>query len=211
VDIDGTGVAADFAEAIVLTRATGLDVQTMVETGQLYLGGAFAAGNSDPVLTAPSTVNVLEATTFVLTAEATDVDGQPLSFSISGGADAAFFQIDASSGELSFVQPPDFEAPFDAGSDNVYDVSIDVEDGLGGRDTAAIAVSVVDLGTIAPAYSTYNEVAAIGFTEGTAGSDVFVFGPACPARPRSPRSTRPAARTGPPPEMRGRPSPSCAT
>ncbi|WP_417525529.1 SdrD B-like domain-containing protein [Marinovum sp.] len=45
-------------------------------------------------------------------------------YSIVGGADAAFFTIDPDTGELSFINAPDFENPQDAGGDNVYDVVV---------------------------------------------------------------------------------------
>ncbi|MEZ5729487.1 MAG: cadherin repeat domain-containing protein [Burkholderiaceae bacterium] len=52
-----------------------------------------------------------------------------MNYSIVGGADAAFFTIDNLSGTLSFLAAPDFEAPADAGTDNVYDVTVQVDDG----------------------------------------------------------------------------------
>ncbi|HEY6816567.1 MAG TPA: PQQ-dependent sugar dehydrogenase [Croceibacterium sp.] len=64
----------------------------------------------------------------ILTVTAADPDGGALGFSISGGADAALLQI-TPAGALSFRAPPDFEAPGDAGGDNVYDVTLAVSDG----------------------------------------------------------------------------------
>jgi Ca2+-binding RTX toxin-like protein len=77
---------------------------------------------------------------------ATDPDaGQTLSYSIVGGADASKFTINASSGALAFVTTPNFEAPADAGANNVYDVTVQISDGNGGIDTQAIAVAVQDV------------------------------------------------------------------
>ena len=64
--------------------------------------------------------------------------------SIVGGADAAKFTIDATTGALAFVTAPNFEAPTDAGANNVYDVTVQVSDGNGGIDTQAIAVTVTN-------------------------------------------------------------------
>ena len=87
--------------------------------------------NDGPVLVATAAVSVDENTTDVAAGiSATDVDSDTLTFSLSG-ADAALFQIDALSGALNFVTAPDFEAPGDAGGDNVYDVIVNVEDDLG--------------------------------------------------------------------------------
>ena len=56
----------------------------------------------------------------VFTAEAV---ASYLTYSLAG-ADAALFAIDAGTGELRFVNAPDFEKPLDAGKNNVYDVSV---------------------------------------------------------------------------------------
>jgi aryl-phospho-beta-D-glucosidase BglC (GH1 family) len=91
-------------------------------------------------------VSIPENTTAVTTVTATDPDaGQTLSYSISGGAEAAKFIIGPSTGALSFVTAPNFELPTDAGGNNVYDVIVQVSDGQGGLDTQAIAVTVSDV------------------------------------------------------------------
>ena len=61
-----------------------------------------------------------------------------------GGADAAKFTINATTGALTFVTAPNFEAPTDAGANNVYDVTVKVSDGNGGTDTQTIAVTVTN-------------------------------------------------------------------
>ena len=62
--------------------------------------------------TAPArraSVNVAENATAVTTVTATDPDaGATLTYSIVGGADAAKFTINATTGALSFVSAPDF-------------------------------------------------------------------------------------------------------
>src|SRR4029453_11050727 len=76
---------------------------------------------------------------------ATDPDaGQSLSYSISGGADAAKFTINATTGALAFVTAPDFEVPGDANSDRVYDVTVQVSDGIA-TDTQALAIAVTNV------------------------------------------------------------------
>jgi hypothetical protein len=92
-------------------------------------------------------VNVVENQTSVTTMTATDIDLPPdtLTFSITGGADAARFVIDAATGALRFAVVPDFENPTDVGGDNVYDVQVQVSDGNGGTDIQSLAISVTDL------------------------------------------------------------------
>ena len=107
-------------------------------------------GNNPPAITSngagnTAAVSVAENTAAVTTVTATDPDvGQTLSYSINGGADASKFAINVTTGALAFLTAPNFEAPTDAGGNNVYDVTVQVSDGNGGSDTQAIAVSVTD-------------------------------------------------------------------
>ncbi|MEY9403658.1 Ca2+-binding RTX toxin-like protein [Bradyrhizobium japonicum] len=85
----------------------------------------------------------MENTSAVTTVQAADPNTeQTLSYSISGGADAFRFDINPTSGALSFKTAPDFENPTDAGPNNVYNVTVEASDGNGGTDTQAIAVTV---------------------------------------------------------------------
>ena len=106
--------------------------------------------NNAPAITsngagAAASISVAENTTTVTTVAATDADtSQTLTYSISGGADAAKFAINSSTGALSFASAPNYEAPTDSGGNNVYDVTVQVSDGQGGTDTQAIAVTVAN-------------------------------------------------------------------
>jgi VCBS repeat-containing protein len=86
-----------------------------------------------------------ENTTAVTTLMAVDPDGDALSFSLTGGADQARFAIDPDSGALSFVAAPDFESPTDTNLDNVYEVAVQVSDGVGGVDTQTLAVTITNV------------------------------------------------------------------
>jgi glucose/arabinose dehydrogenase len=79
----------------------------------------------------------------IYTATATDAQGNAVTFSISGGADAAAFQITAA-GALSFRAAPDFEAPGDADRNNVYLVTLAAGDGSAST-TLALTVTVTDV------------------------------------------------------------------
>ena len=70
---------------------------------------------------------------------ATDADGDPIVFSLSG-ADAADFEISAD-GALSFKSSPNFESPADADGDNVYSVTVNA---AGGSTDVAVTVTNVD-------------------------------------------------------------------
>jgi hypothetical protein len=107
--------------------------------------------NEAPVITsngggATASVSISENGTAVTTVTATDVDaGATRTFSISGGADAALFAINATTGELTFIAPPDFESPADAGANNVYDVRVRTTDDGGLIDEQDIAVTITNI------------------------------------------------------------------
>jgi len=92
-----------------------------------------------------ASVSVPENTTAVTTVVATDPEAGAITYSITGGADAAKFTINPTTGELSFVTAPDFENPTDVGLNNVYDVEVTATDPLGGTDVQNIAVTVTDV------------------------------------------------------------------
>jgi len=107
------------------------------------------AGNDTPAITsdggsATASLSVPENTTAVTTVTATDADGDTLTYSISGGADAAFFSINASTGVLTFISAPNFENPLDAGANNTYEVIVQVSDGTL-TDTQTSTVTVTDV------------------------------------------------------------------
>ena len=101
--------------------------------------------NRPPTFTSPATANVAENSSgTVYTAIASDLDGNPLTFSLAGGADQAAFRISAT-GALSFATTPDFENPADADGNNVYLVRIGVSDGMVST-TLDLAVTVTNTG-----------------------------------------------------------------
>jgi len=85
-------------------------------------------GNSPPTFTSPATASMVENATLSYKATATDPEGSALTYSISGGADAAKFSLD-STGALTFKSPPDFDLPGDADGNNVYEVQLRASDG----------------------------------------------------------------------------------
>jgi VCBS repeat-containing protein len=107
--------------------------------------------NDAPVVSSGNAFAVPENTTAVATVTGTDEDGNALTFSISGGADAALFSINSTTGALSFNAAPNFEAPADAGANNVYDVQVTVNDGTASANQA-IAVTVTNVNE-APAFT----------------------------------------------------------
>jgi len=92
-------------------------------------GGGGGGANAAPAFTSATTASAPENNGgTVYTATATDPNGDALTFSINGGADAGRFTI-TPAGALSFASPPDFEAPTDADANNIYLVTLAVSDG----------------------------------------------------------------------------------
>jgi len=150
------GAVLDFEQAqshLVTVRADDGLGGTFDEVLTIALTDVFE--NAAPQITSngggtTAAVSVLENTTAVTTVAATDPDaGQALTYSIAGGADAGRFRIDPDTGALSFRFAPNFEAPADAGGDNVYDVTVEASDG-DSSDTQAIAVAVTDVDDTTP-------------------------------------------------------------
>ena len=109
-----------------------------------------------PAFSSPATASVAENQTVAYTAMAADADaGDTVSYSLSGGADAALFTIDPATGVVSFQTPPDFEAPGSADGDNVYDITVTASDNTAGTtDTdQAVAITVTNVNDNAPVFS----------------------------------------------------------
>ncbi|NLQ07665.1 DUF4114 domain-containing protein [Cylindrospermopsis raciborskii LB2897] len=111
--------------------------------------------NQAPRFTNPSaTFSIDENTTAVGTITATDTDGDSLTYSISGGADRSLFIIDSNTGVLSFKTAPNFEAPGDVGTNNVYNLQVQVTDG-NNPVTQDLTVTVTDVNE-APVFSSFS-------------------------------------------------------
>ncbi|MBU6371092.1 MAG: polysaccharide deacetylase family protein [Alphaproteobacteria bacterium] len=103
-----------------------------------------------PVITsngggATAQVSIAENTTSVTTITALSPTGLPLTYSISGGADAAAFVINSATGQLSMAVAPDYEAPTDTGANNVYDLIVRATDQAGAFVAQAIAVAITNV------------------------------------------------------------------
>ena len=71
--------------------------------------------------------SVEENTTAVATIQA--VGGGSKTYSIVSGNDGAAFNINGSSGALTFASAPDYETPTDADTNNIYLVTVKATDG----------------------------------------------------------------------------------
>ena len=107
------------------------------------------ATNAAPVFTSAAAFSADENQTAVGTVMATDADaGDTVTYAVTGGDDQARFQIDPTSGVLTFTAAPDHESPADDGTNNVYQVTVTATGGTGGRAMTAtqdISVTVNDV------------------------------------------------------------------
>jgi hypothetical protein len=112
-------------------------------------GGGGSSLETPPSLNnAPEFVGVMEYsveenTKDVATVEATDPDGDAITYSLSG-LDASAFTVGSNSGVLAFVNAPDYEEPTDAGADNVYEITVSASDGTASA-SLGLVITVADL------------------------------------------------------------------
>src|SRR5439155_6795896 len=80
------------------------------------------------------------AASVVYTVTSTDPDTVCTRSSSLSLTHAAQFNIDTTTGAVTFKVAPDFEAPTDAGADNVYDIVVHANDGVHDT-TQAVAIT----------------------------------------------------------------------
>ena len=113
--------------------------------------------NSVPVFSPFAALGpIVENTTAVGTVHATDPEGQAVTYAISPIAGDGnsyvgqpnLFQVDPTTGAVSFINAPDFENPQDTGGvvDNIYDVWVQASDGNGGVAYQKLSIHVDDDG-----------------------------------------------------------------
>ena len=121
--VDGAGNASDQTVAITVTNAN----------------------DNSPVFTSGAAASFAEnGTGTAYTAAATDADGNSLTYTLAAGGDNDLFNINTTTGAVTFKVAPDFEAPTDAGADNVYDITVTASDGTH-TTNQAVAITVTNL------------------------------------------------------------------
>jgi len=119
------------------------------EGTRLFVSGGNATGATVYGLEpgTPSTALFTEGSTeSVIDVNANDGDGGAtdigLAYSISGGADADLFNIDSSTGNLTFKVSPDYDNPADQDGNNKYEVTVQADDGEDIFNTATIQLTI---------------------------------------------------------------------
>ena len=114
-----------------------------LEVSQDYLFSITNVNEAPTIST--SSLSIAEGSTAIGTIAASDPDASStLSYTISG-TDSSKFSINASSGAVAFLSPPNFESPTDNGLDNTYNFTVTVSDGsLSSSQSIAVAVGNVN-------------------------------------------------------------------
>ena len=114
-----------------------------LEVSQDYLFSITNVNEAPTIST--SSFSIAEGSTAIGTIAASDPDASStLSYTISG-TDSSKFSINASSGVVAFLSPPNFESPTDNGLDNTYNFTVTVSDGsLSSSQSIAVAVGNVN-------------------------------------------------------------------
>jgi Cadherin domain/FG-GAP-like repeat len=108
-------------------------------------------------------ISVAENSTFVTQVAAIDPEGQPLTYRIEGGS--SVFKIDTFTGILSFIVPPDYDAP---GAAHFFSLFVSAFDGTRSSASQSIQIALTNVPD--------NEIDPGAFTDlgGDGRSDVFL-------------------------------------
>ena len=154
------------------TKAVAVNVTNQNETPVITSNGAGSLAITQAGIVTLGSIYVVENSTAVTTVTASDPDAATvLTYSINGGADASQFTIDPATGVLSFTAPPNFDLPTDIDFNNVYEVIVQVSDGML-ADTQTITVTVTNFED-PPVVSTFNGTAAANIITGAANHDII--------------------------------------
>jgi VCBS repeat-containing protein len=125
-----------------------IEFSVLVSDGSLEVSQDYSFSitnvNEAPTIST-SSLSIAEGSTAIGTIAASDPDtSSTLSYTISG-TDSSKFSINASSGAVAFLSPPNFESPTDNGLDNTYNFTVTVSDGsLSSSQSIAVAVGNVN-------------------------------------------------------------------
>ena len=162
----------------------GTDRLTSIEYAQFSDRAVSLINTVAPTITSSSSAITPENVSTsqpIYTTSATDPDvATTIIYSISGGADANLFNINPTSGVVTFKTSPNFETPTDNGANNIYDILVRAADGSLYADKA-VAITVTDVYeplpyTLSSGTSSFNEGTNASFmlstTNVTAGTVV---------------------------------------
>ncbi|WP_305983636.1 Ig-like domain-containing protein, partial [Roseivirga thermotolerans] len=128
-----------------------------------FFSGMPTPGKPNTIFLVPDTLKLSEnSTTLDIDAFGGDASDREagVTYTITGGADQSLFNIDESTGVLSFLAAPDFENPTDSDSDNEYLVEVTASRAapINDSDVRLFKVEVLDVDEIAPSLTITSSV-----------------------------------------------------
>ena len=131
INLNGASIIGNTTSQALLTGTTGQVVTNLI------------VDNTNPVFTSGITANFAEnGASTAYAAVATDATA--LTYSLSG-TDSGLFSISSSTGAVSFIAQPNFESPVDAGTNNVYDITVTATDAAGNASNQSVAITVTNV------------------------------------------------------------------
>ena len=148
--LTATASSADYGFTKWMGDLNGSDtMKELAMASDKNVTAVFTKVNSAPSLTSPqSSINVdyhYENNAFVVQFLAEDLDGDGITFHLAESGDYLLFDLNASTGILTFKSAPDYENPSDIGSDNIYDLNVSVSDGKASSPLSPVQFAILDL------------------------------------------------------------------
>jgi VCBS repeat-containing protein len=132
------------SDVVALETTPVVDTQATTTTNITPTIATTLTDNSAPEFTSPAEVIYDENNANTIVVSATDTVST-VAYSIAPGEDSELFTIDAATGELSFITPPDYENPQDIGNDNQYNVTVVARDAVGNESTQRLSIYINNL------------------------------------------------------------------
>ncbi len=121
--------------------------------------------DTDPVFTSATTASFAEngtGTAYMIVA----TDANALTYSLGSGNDEALFDVDGTSGAVTFKASPDFENPADANTDNAYVINVIASDGINSANQD-VTITVTNVDDTDPIFTS---ATAVDFAENGTGT-----------------------------------------
>jgi len=122
--------------------------QSIIDTYNWTINDAgFGCLLEGPQITTKDAINFLENNTGVVidveSNDNNDIEGAGLMYALIGSIDDDLFSIDVVTGEITFLDSPNFEVPTDVDANNVYELIVTVTDSEGFADRQKITITVL--------------------------------------------------------------------
>ena len=145
-----TTAVANTKLLLLHTNSSGLLTDSSPSARTVTNVGSVAFSSLSPDWTDPDTTPPNVTTTSFSAAEnqtsvGTLTANESVTWTKVGGVDSATVSIVSATGVITFNSAPDFEAPTDVGSDNIYNITVRATDTAGNITNQAITITVTDV------------------------------------------------------------------